>query len=92
MGPYDNDKSEYVFDSEVLEAHWLIHEQTGFLYIVARDDDGFEGYGADDAVLESLYRFSDNQLEDTDVMTAQGFEVVPEVLRRMDPEQGYFPA
>jgi hypothetical protein len=92
MGPYDDNAEEYEFDQEVMDAHWLEHEESGCLYIVARPEDGFEGYGAEDDILEELYSLTEHDLQDEKTMSGLGFELIPDHLRRLDPEVGYYAA
>jgi hypothetical protein len=92
MGPFDNETGEYVFDQEVMDAHWLINEAKGNLYIIARSGDGFDGYGADDDIESRLFKLPDAKLEDQGVMLSEGFSLVPDVLRRFSPDVGFYSA
>ena len=86
MGPYDNETGEHIYFEDVMNSFWFISQSTGALYIVPRDEDSFEGYGPD----EALVGFSDEMLSDDNAMMSAGFDPVPDVLRRFEPEIGYF--
>lgn len=89
MGPYDNETGNYIHDPDVMAAHWLVHDETDALYIIAREDDGFEGYGMDDDIEMQLFALPDATLADSEAMKAKGFSLIPDVLRRFDSGLGY---
>jgi hypothetical protein len=90
MGPFDNNTEQYIEDEAILDAHWLLHIASGQLCIIPRANDDFEGFGANDAVLETLYTLDDAQLSDAGALKKLGFEKVPDVLRRFSDDIGYY--
>lgn len=84
MSDHDN---EEVLDEAVMKAFWLKHIETGDLYIVPRNSDSFDGKGPNDDILESLYKLSDEMLNDEDEMSDHGFEIIHDTIRRFD---GYY--
>jgi hypothetical protein len=93
MGPYDNEansgKGEYLFDDAVKNAHWVANNETNMLSIIARDADGFEGYGPDEDE-EALFSLSDAELEDHTTMERLGFSIIPMTQRGFNSEIGFY--
>ena len=84
----------YIFDQCIMDAHWLISEDTGMLHIVSRDDSVtvFDVLGPDDKDSEMLMGLADDTLSDDDIMDDYGFSIVYSPLRRFSPESGYYTA
>ena len=91
-GPYCNSTEQYIESQDVMDAHWLVDDETNALYIVARDGDEFEGYGDDDETLSALFSLTDAQLSDDAFMEEKGFSLVYPPLRRFSTEIGHYAA
>jgi hypothetical protein len=93
MGPYDNEanngQGEYVFDNAVINAHWVVNNETNMLSIIPRDNDGFEAYGPDEDE-EALFLLTDAELEDHAKMESIGFSLVLIGQRGFNSEAGFY--
>lgn len=93
MGPhYDNEKQIYLLDDEVMNSHWLLHQDTEQLYLVPKSDHGFDTYGPDEDIEMQLNALDDDALSNDIVMSSKGFDVIPQWQRRFCPQAGYYVA
>ena len=92
MGPYDNETGKYLFDNDIMSAHWLYHDDSESLYIIGRDEHGFEGYSNDDDIEAALFALTDSELDNDALMESKGFTLVPDPLRRFGVNEGYYAA
>lgn len=93
MGPYDNESGKYILMQDVMDAHWLEHNETGALAIIAKQVDGFESHGeVEDFDEEILLAMSDEELADEETMENLGFSLIQSSLRRFSEEDGYYHA
>ena len=93
MGPYNNETQQYLDVPGFESGHWYTSE--GILYIVPNAEAEIEG--PDDNILERLntiYReaASFEDVNPYDVASELGLEVIPDPLKRFDPEIGYYHA
>lgn len=95
MGPFDNQTGKYVATSGYGEgSHWYLDEE-GRLYIVPSVDAEIEGPESDvlDA-LNKVYRDAPHfsSVNPEEVAEELAIEVIPDVLKRFDPDVGYYRA
>lgn len=91
MGPhFDNDTSLYVFNDEVFNSHWILHNETNEIYLVPRNNQSFDVYGPDDDVVFTLTNLDEEQLEDDDFISEMGFSLIFDYQRRFNEEIGYY--
>ncbi|OUV23001.1 MAG: hypothetical protein CBC55_02860 [Gammaproteobacteria bacterium TMED95] len=76
-GFYDNERGEFVYLEEIMEAHWLQHLDSEEYMIVGRDEHGFESYGTSRDE-ELLFSLADKTLEDDVEMRTHGWRVLPQ--------------
>lgn len=89
----ENEGDNHIFMREIMDAHWLQHDETDMLFIIAREGDGFESYNGDGSDLdELLMAMPDSILSNADAMKDYDFTLIPEGLRRFNPEIGYYHA
>lgn len=97
MGFYDNNQGCFIDIPEMKNGIWLIHEETGELYILAKDGDPtFDTRGADDERIDEIHQIikdndlTDNDLQNDDIMSEHGYQYCWEWQRRFSSESGYF--
>jgi len=89
MGPYDNETEEYVFEQAVIDkGTWLI-STTDDLYIVSDEWDSV--FGPDEEIVDSITEHL-RKGELSEAMRKNELDLVPQSLRRFDPEIGYYTA
>ena len=93
-GTFDNEARVYLFEEWYDEGDWFEDEE-GFLYIVPTDEYGFaETIGPDNETKDWLnnYYLYHNEVPNNDQLTDHGLVEIPAVLRRFDPDCGYYHA
>jgi hypothetical protein len=80
-----------IFNEAVMNAHWILNEDSLELSVLPTANDDFEAYCADNDE-EFLLSLSDDQLADEEFLENKGYSIVPQVLRRFSPEAGYYSA
>ena len=87
----ENEGDNHIFMSEIMDAHWLLHDVSGMLFIIAREGDGFESYNGDGGDLEELLMaMTDCALSNEESMKKYDFTLISEGVRRFNPETGYY--
>jgi hypothetical protein len=97
LGLYDNDKGTYQDVPEIMNGIWLIHQESGDLIILAKDDaPTFDTYGNDEDLIDELHaeikakNLSDDSLQDDELLEPLGYQFCWDRQRRFSPETGYF--
>jgi hypothetical protein len=96
LGLQDNEKGAYQDVSEIMNGIWLIHQESGNLVILAKDDaPTFDSYG-DDELVDELHAeiksksLTDDALQDDEVLESLGYQFCWDHQRRFSAESGYF--
>lgn len=93
MGPFDSEKGIYLDTEGYENGHWYLNAE-GQLYIVPDAEAEIEGPDDEiEAALNTIYRdkpFAD--INQSEVATTLGLEVVLDVFKRFSPEAGYYNA
>lgn len=94
MGHFDNETELHIFSDEIMQANWLLSEETGLLHIVPLKNQSFEMLGPDDEDSEILLskQIQDNEFNDEEFMLDLGFYPVQDSLKRFSKTDGYFTA
>lgn len=96
IGTRNEATQEYIQSEGMEKGHWYTDEND-FLYIVPDDRYGIEeSAGPDNATMEALnavYRETAfAALDPFEVASRLGLSFIPDVLRRFDPESGFYSA
>lgn len=92
MGPYDNDAGRHLPSEDWENGQWVVDDD-GVLFILPIGADEISGPEGTmrDAITERLVAASSDSLDD-DAIEELDLTVVSPVLKRFDPEIGYFTA
>lgn len=91
MGPFDNEQHCYVEDNAVEDGLWVADDD-GNLWIIATV--GHEIYGPDGDMLDKLNALCrKHPIPDyipLSKLNGLGLSIVPAVVKRFDPDRGYY--
>lgn len=100
MGPYDNEKREYVYSDELMEGEWFEDEE-GFLYILPTLEAVMDSEGPDNKIMDALsqcrekYRpnnYPDSAVALVKICRLYNLNEIHSHLRRWSVQDGFYHA